>query len=718
MVHAQRQFSAVLFCLLLATAASAQDDPPSRVLRLNYTNGNVSMEPAGIDDWAPAVVNRPFGTDDYLYTDSRAVAELHTDSAAIRMGEYTNAGVLNLTDTLLQLKLTQGDMYFRLRDLQPDEALEIDTPNAAINLQRAGVYRIHVDPNANTTFVVAREGQAEITAGGQALTLNAGDAVNLAGTESLAYSVVAAPAPDVFDSWCAQRDARFESAQATQYVPPSVIGYEDLQDHGVWNETPDYGAVWVPNGTPAGWAPYRDGHWAWIEPWGWTWVDDAPWGFAPFHYGRWVYWHDRWGWAPGPVVVARGGDRGPVRRPIYAPAMVAWFGGAHWGVSVAIGSAPSVGWVPLGWGEVYTPCYHVSPHYFSNVNIYNTRIVNNVNITNVYRTVYVNKAVYNQTFVNVHAPNAVVAMRQEQFASGRPVRESAIAFRQDQLAHFNPGQASVVAPRVAPSRQAVLTTLGRPAARPPQAFFERAVIARATPAAAVAPFAARQAFLQQHAGQPHDFAQMHQSVGAPAVRQVALVRQAPPAQPVAVQPGQHLGDAHAHNGTFAPNRPAGAPEMQGSAVPNNGNSPAQQSQARRTPEAKQHGMPPNSPAFHGNEPRVQPQESRLPPQPAARNNYPPESRQPAPVPHVQEPQPHITEPHNTEPRNSSPTPHAEEHNAPSQHVQERPEPHGNAPAQAPHVQDHSAAPPQHEQAHHEQGHSDQHDDHKDAQKPK
>ncbi len=75
--------------------------------------------------------------------------------------------------------------------------------------------------------------------------------------------------------------------------------------------------MWVPNGTPAGWAPYHYGHWVWVDPWGWTWVDDAPWGFAPFHYGRWAYVGGYWGWVPGPIAA----------RPVYAPALVAWVGG-------------------------------------------------------------------------------------------------------------------------------------------------------------------------------------------------------------------------------------------------------------------------------------------------------------------------------------------------------------------------------------------------------
>jgi hypothetical protein len=49
---------------------------------------------------------------------------------------------------------------------------------------------------------------------------------------------------------------------------------------------------------PVGWAPYRHGHWAHVMPWGWTWIDDALWGFVPFHYGRWAMLGGGWGWVP------------------------------------------------------------------------------------------------------------------------------------------------------------------------------------------------------------------------------------------------------------------------------------------------------------------------------------------------------------------------------------------------------------------------------------
>jgi hypothetical protein len=472
----------------ISFAAHAQEDPPDRVARLNYINGNVSMEPAGIDDWAPADVNRPFTIGDYLYTDQGAAAELHLDVAAMRISSNTSFGFLNLDDRTVQLKLTEGDMYLHLHDFGPGQVFEVDTPNAAVTLLRNGTYRFRVDPNGNMSFVVVREGQAEISGSGRAFTLDPGNSATLTGTEQLSFDVEAAPAPDGFDNWCAARDAREANLTSARYLPPTVIGYEDLDQYGDWQQTNDYGPVWYPRSVAAGWAPYHNGHWAWIEPWGWTWIDDVPWGFAPFHYGRWAYIGSRWGWCPGPI--ARVGYTGPVARPYYAPAMVAWFGGAHWGISVSVGGGPSLGWVPLGYGEIYTPPYACSRPYFNNVNVYNTRIVKTVNITNVYNTVYVNRTVYNQRFVNVRAPNAVMAMPKAAFAGGRSVRQAGFAVRQAELTRIAP--AAVIAPPVAPTRQAVAANLGRPTPRPVPQVVQRQVVARYLPAPAPASFAARQ----------------------------------------------------------------------------------------------------------------------------------------------------------------------------------------------------------------------------------
>ena len=139
-----------------------------------------------------------------------------------------------------------------------------------------------------------------------------------------------------------------------------------------------------PTRVAAGWAPYRFGHWVWVAPWGWTWVEDEPWGFAPFHYGRWAEVGGGWCWVPGPVVV----------RPVYAPALVVFVGGPRFGMSVSFGGGGGgVAWFPLGPREVYVPPYRTSVRYVQNVNVTNTT-VNVVNVTNVYNNVNVTKITY------------------------------------------------------------------------------------------------------------------------------------------------------------------------------------------------------------------------------------------------------------------------------------------------------------------------------------
>src|SRR5882762_3128758 len=102
-------------------AAADEDDPPSRVARLNYTRGNVSFEPAGTDDWVTAVVNRPMTTGDKLWADQNSRAELHLGSASIRLGASTGFSFLNLDDRTAQLQLTEGTLRIRIRRLSREE---------------------------------------------------------------------------------------------------------------------------------------------------------------------------------------------------------------------------------------------------------------------------------------------------------------------------------------------------------------------------------------------------------------------------------------------------------------------------------------------------------------------------------------------------------------------------------------------------------------------
>ena len=76
--------------LMAASAAFlAAQDPPGRVGRLNYHDGPVSFQPAGMNEWVDADINRPLTTGDNIWVGDRGRAEIHIGSTALRLGSNT-----------------------------------------------------------------------------------------------------------------------------------------------------------------------------------------------------------------------------------------------------------------------------------------------------------------------------------------------------------------------------------------------------------------------------------------------------------------------------------------------------------------------------------------------------------------------------------------------------------------------------------------------------
>jgi hypothetical protein len=519
----------LLLSLLSVSVALADDesDPPGRVARLSYTNGSVSLQPAGVEDWADATVNRPLTTGDKLWTDRDSRAELDIGSAAIRLGSMTGLSFLNLDDQTAQMNITAGIAIVHVRDLGEDQSLEIDTPNVAVTLQSPGDYRVQVNEAGDTTVVKVSNGDAQVSAAGQTVPLHTQQAYAFTGTDQVTADATSVGAPDALDSWSLERDRRSEQAQAqtSEYVSPDVAGADDLADYGTWESTPEYGPVWTPTVVAAGWSPYHFGRWVWVAPWGWTWVDDAPWGFAPSHYGRWAYRETRWCWVPGPRRV----------RPVYAPAVVAWVGSPGARVSISAGGGAGVGWFPLGPREVFVPGYRVSHNYVRNVNISNTTIVNNTYITNVYEN-----RVTNITYANRNRPGAVVAVSRDVFTSARPISGRTMRIPEQELSRFN---AHGVGPAIMPVRESVLGR--RPdmnVRRPPAAFVNRPVVARVAPPPAPVPFERQQEAIRANGGRPLARSQITQLQPVAAVNSRVRVVGSGPMRPLQ-NGGQQFGTA-------------------------------------------------------------------------------------------------------------------------------------------------------------------------------
>ena len=457
-------------------------DPPARVARMSYASGRVSFSPAGNDSWVEARVNRPIVTGDRVWADSDSRAEIAIDDSTWWLGDTTSVAVSNLDDRIVQMQVQEGTVEVSVRRVPADNIVEIDTPNLAFSITRPGRYRVEVDPQDGSTMVAVRQGGGEVYGEGSSYVITAGQAYRFYGTDVSDSEFVSLPPVDEFARFVQDRDRSYASSTSLRYVSPAVVGYEDLDRYGTWNVEATYGNVWFPREVRDDWAPYREGHWAWIDPWGWTWVDDEPWGFAPFHYGRWAHFGRGWGWVPGPRSA----------RAIYAPALVAFVGGAGFGLSVS--SGPAIGWFPLAPREVYVPSYHVSRNYFQQVNVTNT-VVNVTNVTNIYNNP---TRVSQLTYANRRAPNAVTAVPPAAFSQSQNVRRAAIALP---AAAMQRGQVNAVAP-VAPARPAFLGAAPAAQVRPPAATIQRPVVAKAAPPPPPVPDAQRLQALEKNPGRP------------------------------------------------------------------------------------------------------------------------------------------------------------------------------------------------------------------------
>jgi hypothetical protein len=323
----------------------------------------------------PATLNFPVTSGAEFWTEPNSRAEIQIGSTDLRLDQRTAIRMLRLDDAATQIQIDQGSINLRLRAAPPG-GTRILTPHATVVVNEAGRYHVDVaapqdGQSSDHTRVAVLEGSAHIEGLTAPLTVTAGHSATMRAGD--VYPMLAQAIALPLDTWALERERLLTPRQTLQYVSPEMTGVRELDNYGHWVSEPSYGAVWYPRSMAADWAPYRYGYWAYVRPWGWTWIDHQPWGFAPFHYGRWVRVHERWGWHPGHRV----------HRPVYAPALVIFASGGG-GSTVLLPPgrrSPAVGWAPLGPHEIYRPYHRHSPRYGRDVNIAYVQTANLTGIT-------------------------------------------------------------------------------------------------------------------------------------------------------------------------------------------------------------------------------------------------------------------------------------------------------------------------------------------------
>lgn len=355
--------SLILLGLLAASVTTAQavdNDPPARAGRVSEVIGDAWLFDTESKEWVRVTRNQTVAEGDRLRTDERARVSLSVGSTSLWLDERSDLEFSQLDEGRVLLLLAKGDLGLRLRSQEAVSEYKVQTREGRFYAEQQGLFRVEQLDRGSRAYnfegrVRFEFERAEAT---QPVWLQDGEQGEFwwAGgprTERQRLS------NDGFGDWMlAQSRAegdRFASSVSQRYVSPEMTGADELDRHGRWESSTEYGNIWIPTTVAVDWAPYRYGRWAWSGHWGWTWVDDSPWGYAPFHYGRWVSYGGRWGWAPGRYVA----------RPVYAPALVGWVGG---GGGYGYGNRPHYGWYPLGPREVYRPSYRHSPAHKHRIN--------------------------------------------------------------------------------------------------------------------------------------------------------------------------------------------------------------------------------------------------------------------------------------------------------------------------------------------------------------
>ncbi len=384
-------FLVVIALCLFALPPSARADPPGRVGRIGQVEGQAWWSQKYDAPAEDARRNWPVTSDNVIATgDGRA--EIRIGSTSIALDRDSEIEFVRLDDERMRVRLLQGRLALRLLSRETAREVELSTPFGRVRTLEAGRYRIEVDRGGERGSLTVFEGHARYDGAGSGLEVRDGEALRITGDDGRATRLEGARRSQ-FDDWHLARNRHGEPA-ALRYVSADMTGYEDLDDYGDWGDYADYGAAWIPRGLPSGWAPYRHGRWAWVEPWGWTWIDDMPWGFAPFHYGRWALIRGDWAWVPGRIVA----------RPVYSPALVVWIG------SVA---TPSVGWFPLGPREVYVPGYTHSREHLQRINAAHVRRIDHADVTRI-------------RYLHRDAPRAVTVVSAATVSAGRPVHREVV----------------------------------------------------------------------------------------------------------------------------------------------------------------------------------------------------------------------------------------------------------------------------------------------------
>ncbi|HJV37510.1 MAG TPA: DUF6600 domain-containing protein [Geothrix sp.] len=338
-----------------------QGEAPERYAMVRALEGEVRIRKGDVDETLSR--GTPVGEGDVVESRGRGVLQLG-DGTRIAFGGATRFTVAALfTDRKGEKQVLLRLDYGRMRVLlggQSDARFRVDTPSGTATCFDSGSFTIEAERDRVVRLKVhsgrvsfANERDENRIAAGERLTVYSPQDRLDRIRDFNTYD------GDDFDRW-SERAVVIRRGESWDRVPPEIRYYADeLDDHGRWVHSDEFGWVWQPAGVAEDWRPYYDGRWAPYSG-GMTWVSDEPWAYVAYHHGRW-HWSlgVGWFWIPGIY---------------YSPAWVAW------------NYTPGYyGWAPLGYYN--TPC-HWGYGAWGGGYAWNVVSVNYINVVNVRGRIY------------------------------------------------------------------------------------------------------------------------------------------------------------------------------------------------------------------------------------------------------------------------------------------------------------------------------------------
>src|SRR5947199_2099699 len=192
---------AFLVCSVPGWAGSGYD---SRIARLSYLEGHVSFQHAKDVDWSAASINTPLQPADRIYTGEDGRAEIQFDEGSVlRLAEKTDVEILSLSEDLIQLRILVG---LTTLTVESSAGFEINTPAAAFNTIRKGVYRFDVLENGDADAIV-RKGLLDAANNNFSKRIESGELVHVTAGERGSHTISRYDTRDAWDEWNDRRNA-------------------------------------------------------------------------------------------------------------------------------------------------------------------------------------------------------------------------------------------------------------------------------------------------------------------------------------------------------------------------------------------------------------------------------------------------------------------------------------------------------------------------------